>query len=400
MMHQSHRHSHLTAVSDRSAQTALIGIMVLFAIVLIAGWNKLLSSSLPAELVSVAWLGAALLAVIAIALAKGIAVHRVQNKDSLVDGENRSDKTWIAYFIVLFSISALGTMNTAFYFGEGRLVLSEAIDRAHQSLDLMLATTPKILGNPQLDQKQAVINGLLVSLEGEITNANGGKSCGVGKQAQKIIREITQELPGFREYSGGTGVHACAGFEAKFKEISQGYRNQANQLLRNHPTYVAANGARVEMLLTTLRERIAQEIKKLEAAKLALNGRSDATENGGGYLQAQRALETAASTYAEFLVEMEKASSVPHNLPRAIAVDQARQLGSIAQIIPSLLGRIDRISTWIYLLAAILFDVILIMCFMRVLRSEPNISNMPRERQTGKPVTERDLHYLWVNPPL
>ncbi len=381
-----------TTVSDQSAQAALVGFTVLFFSVLAIGWHRFFATAIFAP---ASWAIAIALAVFAILLARMVAAEKIRVKLQGHEKDVLSDNYWIFYFMVLFSISALGTMNTEFYFGEGKVVLLEAIDGAQQNLDSIDSIAPKILTNPQLEQKQATINRLLSSLDGEISNANGGNSCGIGVSARKIIQEIKVELPNFREFSGA-GVYTCSGSEEKNKALSNSYKKQAYQLLRNDPIFVAANIAQNEVLLNSVHQRVTQEKAQLDAAKLALGSGADSSlSNGDNYANAQHALESAASSYAKMRIELDKASSTPFDLPRTISVASTRQLGSFAQIIPSLLGRMGHISTWIYIVFAILMDVILIIFFTRVMRGAQQTGNMNYMSDNNS--TERDLGFLWVN---
>jgi hypothetical protein len=381
------------SVSDRAAQAVLLGVIAIFLTVLVAGWSKLLAPSLSADFAHAAWGLALGIALIAVLLAKGVAAEIVRLGVAEQAGQPERDKTWWAYFAVLLTLSSLATMNTAFYYGEGRLVLTEVIDKTHRSLDELQAIASSILVNPQFNQKAAKINSLLVKLEEEIRNP---RNCGEGQVARGILEEIRSELPGFHRLSGNS--LNCKGLD----EIISSYKNQANRLLRNSPDYVAGKVGRMETLLIALRERVAQENKKLDAAKSALAGAragSEITSSGSTYVNAQEALESASTTYSELVLEVENASGKSGVMPRAIAVDHARQLGSIAQIIPSLLGRLDRISTYLYILAAVFLDVILIMCFMRVLRGVIHPVEFPQPgRRAGGPTVERDLKFLWVDP--
>ncbi|PWF55732.1 hypothetical protein [Massilia glaciei] len=382
---------------DRTAQSVLIGVIALFVVVLTLGWSKLIGAWFSPGLSFAAWLVALGMALVAVVLAKGVALEKIRLRLMAVGAAARADFTWVAYFAALFVISALGTMNTAFYFGEGKQVLTEAIDHANEDLASLQASAPKLLSDPQLEQKKASINRLLSNLEAEISSANGGNNCGVAASSREIIRELAVVLPGFRQLSGSTGF-TCAGNEARFKALALSYRNQAYQLLRNHPDYVAVNGERKERLQATVRERVTQENQRLMAAKAQLDGAADgAAKPGGAYGEAKNALEAASTTYSQLLVELEQVSGARTSLPRAIAVDQARQLGSIAQIVPSMVGRLDRLTTWFYFLIAISADVILIMCFMRVFgagRREGGARQNGREHVQ----TKTDLNFLWVNP--
>lgn len=173
------------------------------------------------------------------------------------------------------------------------------------------------------------------------------------------------------------------GNEEKFKKLAEALTAEARRLFENSRAYVAANGAEKDKILVELRDRVSQANKELNTAH---DGSNDANK--------RQALETAVATYAEMLHKLEGVHGAQVTEKRFIDIHEARQLGSIAQIIPILIERWKEVSTWMYVILALSLDVILIVCFMRVLRGRAMRSS---GQAAGKP-TERDLSFLWVNP--
>jgi len=373
-------------IGEASANTALLGVVTIFFGVLIAGWAPLLAHSLPSNLNFAAWIMAAGVAFVAVVLAKSVAAEKVRLKVNISGAESGGDRSWMAYFAVLFMISSLGTMNATFSWGEGRLVLNAAIDSAHTNLDAIDAKAQKVLVDPELEQKRARVEKLLSSLEGEIVNANGGGNCGVGKSAREFIRQLSVELPGFTEISGSGGEHTCVGAGNRFKDLANEYKKRAREIFQNSREYVAVNGAGKERVLELVRERVAIANEELKSAR------------DGSHAAAQHALEDAVATYSEMLVALEGVLGARVDLPRSLETKEIRealQLDSIAQIIPILTERFDKVSTYLYIAAAISMDVIVIMCFMRVLNGR--VLRGSAQKPSTAPV-QRDLRYLWVSP--
>jgi hypothetical protein len=379
--------------SDRAAQAVLFCIIPFFMLILAAGWSKLITSSIPAEFPSLAWVIATGIAIMAVALARSIAEDRIA-----IQKTQQADKTWMILFCLLFTISALGTMNTIFYYGEGRLLLSDALDQSRLNLNALRNEAGKMLRNPQIETKQATINRLLTNLTAEITNINGGQNCGVGENARKIIQEIAQELPGFTEISGSGKRVLCVGAEQKFEAIAQKYKDQAVELMRNNTVYIASNFKDKDSFLNALNVRVQEEIKKLDYAKNSISGDGlDTTQGSESYKIAKNALESAENTYLELVQTLKTISGQQIKSNSPISITQIRQLGSIAQVIPTLMSRLDHLSTWLYFFVAIMFDLILIMSFSRVFKGRQRMQRI-FDNATGSQENENEPAFLWTSP--
>lgn len=372
----------------RPQQLALLAIVVLFVAVVTAGWHRLLapvlstftpSSPLAAGLLSA--VAALAIAIIAVILARAVADERV---DGARARENKSaagnDRTWWAYFFILFALSALGTMNTVFYYGEGGIVLREHLAQARQCLNELETTAKDALQTPAYSKRVAQVNGLLTRLEEEIRNP---RNCGEGPEANRILQQLGRELGSeFTPLSGRS--RDCQ----RVHELMTSYRRIAADLLRTSPDYTRENVARKEALMATIAEFTRSAHKRLDDAESALAA--------GSRGDAQDALEGAASYYGKMTLELTGASGGPQTTSCTIDVRQIRGLGSIAQVIPILMHRLDHLSTYLYILLALLLDVILIACFMRVLRSAQQPTDRPPTTTDG--ASGRQPHFLWVNP--
>lgn len=375
------------ATNDRPAKYILIGVIAVFIPMLGVGWKRMIEPVFSANFVLFAWLIGFFIAGLAVVLASGVASEKVKLKMAELAGMPHSDSTWMFYFAMLFAFSALGTMNAAFFVGEGHSVIIESSDTALRTLDQMQSKAVSVLASPQFLEKKSRVDGLLVSLAEEIHNR---RNCGEGPEARKILAEITAELPTFHRLSGIT--KNCTGIDS----VIRSYKDQAAQLLTTSPEYVTANLGKKDAFIVTLNERVSAAKATLVSTKFALSeagsGNSDALS------AAKNALESAATTYATLLVDLEQLSDKPNALPRSIEVNHARQLGSISQIIPSLMSRLDRLSTYLYIFAAVFFDLILIRCFMRVAMGEAMRANAVASKPAAKKIPDGKLRFIWVNP--
>ncbi len=349
------------------AVMALLGVILLFGAVLSVGWHRLLLTSVWQENEFIAWGLAVVIAFFAVIMARQVAYLRHKN-----------DRTWWAYFFVLFTLSALGTLNTVFYYGEGRLVLAENLDRAGECLSQLDLEASRALSSPRYDAKKARVEQLMIGLEAEIRNP---VNCGQGPVANSIIQRIRAELPQFAPLSNAPGqaAHLC-----EADQLISAYKNTVARLLRTTPEYTDARIEEKEKFVDKLNKIIKNHRDSLLAAKAQLNA--------GTFEDAKRVVEQVAGTSTEFksknILGGESAS-----IKCGIDLNAVRGLGSPSQIIPLLINRSDRVSTYIYIMAAILADIILIMCFAQILRGSEtyNAGNPTPIRGTSAPI------YLWSN---
>ena len=402
---------HVVRRSNESAKLILWCVAPLFGAIIAAGWNKLLLVSAVIDWPWVPRVLGVLLAITAIGLAKGIAEERFVARDKIEDGA--PDRTWMAYVFVLFLISALGTMNTLYYYGEGRVILSETIDDTRNTMTRFNVEVAKILRNTKLEEKQATVNRLLTKLEAEIINPNGGETCGVGPNASNTINEITAVLPGFAKFSSGK-AYKCDQGDRQFAAIVQGYKDQAQRLLRNDLEYVNTEYEKKAAFINAVNIRVNSAVGKLDAAKAALAGNTKQKSTGAAsvpiseqndselndaYDVAKQAIENAAVTYGELKINLEQISGVTSALPPKIDTATTRQLGAIMQIVPLILSRWNHFSSWVVLLVAVAADVTLIMLFARVVKADL-ISTKPNEKKVDKSDPGEAIMVLWTNKSL
>lgn len=230
--------------SDRSADNAsavaLICLIPVFLFVIASGWHGIAESMVhlpgpPAVTTAGVWVLSLFIAITGVAIAKAVASeHRrvARNRDADLR------YTWIAYFAVLFGISAVGTMNFLFEMAESDAIVSEIseatrerlvelsnaietgvttaeydaeIDRAEAEAEVLdrLVTT---FGNDLVALRTSTLEGLsagAVSIDGlfedfkrEVTNP---MRAGCGEAAQSILGEIRVQLPTLALPTGGCG---------------------------------------------------------------------------------------------------------------------------------------------------------------------------------------------------
>jgi hypothetical protein len=369
------RGPHLSSRSSAAGSiiALLVLVIVLFAIIVGYGWMRLLAQELAPVAAGAL---AALITMIAILLAQQIARAMWARQE----GGGRLGQILFLYPI-LFIISALGTINAAFYNFEGSSVLQQVIDDAERKLAALGSAATIGLRDPDREARTAEVERLLVQLDGEIRSPTG--NCGVGPESRSIIGQIRVILPEFREFSRRAGSQPDCGDEA-LSRLSQSYRNTALEMLNINPE---------ERTHAALRTEIAGQI--VDARRGLVDAETSLTRGGGfgsGYQGAQLALENAATAYSESREKLASAApDAARLLASAIDVSRARYLGSITAMPGTLAGRLDYWTTWVYFVIAVLLDFFLVFLFVEGLRA-----SRPLAPQPERPAS-RDPQFLWVN---
>lgn len=349
----------------------LVLVMILFALVVGYGWLRLLATAL--DPLSAGFV-AALITVISLLLARMIAKAWLAGKE---DPAYRT-KIFLLY-PVLFIISALGTINAAFYNFEGSSVLQQVIDDAERRLAALDSTSSAALRNRASDARTAEVERLLLQLRTEILNPSN--NCGVGTVARGIIRQIQRILPQFQEISQRSIERDCN--SATLRRLADTYRDNALRMLNADPELQDRTRLRGE-----LAEPLAAARRRLLRAETAL---ATGGGFGNGYGEAQLALEEAATAYGEARERLVTIQPIAgETLPPSIDVARARYLGSITAMPGTLASRLNYFTTWVYILIAIFLDLFLIFLFVEGARTAAPVVERPRE-------IVGDPQFLWVN---
>lgn len=358
--------------SSASVITLLVLVVILFGVVVGYGWMRLLATELDP---TIAGILSALITVIAVLLAQQVARAILARRE----GSGSLGRVGFLYAI-LFIISALGTINAAFYNFEGSSVLQQVIDDAEQKLAALGSAAERALHDPQQEARAAAVERLLIQLDGEIKSPTG--NCGVGPESLAIIARITALLPEFRAFSRRPGSQPRCD-SAALDEVSRRYSDTALRMLNIDPEERSRLQQRTE-----ISSAIAQANRELVAAE---RGLAQGGGFGAGYKPAQLALESAATTYSSAREKL--AAAVPDAvapLDEAIDVSRARYLGSITSMPGTLAARLNYWTTWAYLAIAILLDFFLVFLFVEGLAASSPIPVV-------LPPPPRDPAFLWVN---
>ena len=332
---------------DLAATLALGGILILFAFMVGRGWHTLVSNygsvvSLP--------VGAAV-AFIAICLCYAIAAERVYHQ--------RSGSTQLAYFFFLFIISALGAINAMFLMFQSTNVFREELERSNQAIVSIRDIGAPAISTAEYDRFRSDVSDRWRNLRAEIENP---MLCGQGPVAAQRISELRTVLPNFRSLAGG-------GKCDRIPALVSAYEKQVADLEKESTQFQAAK-KKIE-----LREKIRRE------SAILLDDTNEIRKGFNGLFNVNTVkakMFDVAERYGLLRQELASAGVTGiDKVPAKIDMSSVSALGDIGQLVPFIISRLSDLSTYIYIVIAVVLDLAVISAFSRVLRVAPSPGTRP-----------------------
>lgn len=355
-MFAKRRQDDIAEVSNSVSFYALISLIVMFVVIVAYGWSTMLvpvislpsgwSDFLSPIFTLLRYAVGLAIAVAGVLFGKAVAAERIRIS---AEEEAKFKNTWKAYFIVLFVISALGTMNTMFVYTQGSYALSEAISKTRNHLQQLKFRIDDRLATSNYDQQRADIAQLFGNFEKELRNP---ANCGFGAQSNMRFRELQVVLPKLKPLSLGSGACANVG------EQITSYRQIVEALMDDLPDPATKKRYQQRKAFSTQIEKTITDIEEIKVQNASLDK-----------AVVVPALAAAWITYERILREAELTSGSSFELPAKIVDKNAQSMGDITQIIPLLIEHSDDPKTYVIIGAALLFDILLIQFFSRYLHS-------------------------------
>ena len=257
----------------------------------------------------------------------------------------------LPFFAFLLVIRALGVFNSLMLNLEGKRIFQEAIDDSEQRFIKLELATLKYLENPAIATKIAKIESLSETLIKEILNP---RNCGQGPEAILIMDEIRKELPEFRPLSG---KNDCT----KNQQIASDYKETILDLTVKSKWFTESNyGALIET-----RKGIVANADGAKSKLRLLRGEVNTNLVPTLLKSVSPKLEDLGSLYRTD-VERLKRFSPGEDVPRTLDLSSVGNLGEWSQIVNLVISRIDKPTTYIYLILAGFIDWLMIYAFRLV----------------------------------
>lgn len=331
-----------TQSSNKTALFALIGLTIIFVWIVGYGWFRTFTTWGEPVL---AWGVAFLLPVIAVTLAWAIANERRINPKSLAIPA--------AYFFILFILSALGTINTLFFNMQGLKVMQAELESFRAHAVKLKERGKQTLSTPTFEEFQRRVLEKWGPLKAEILNP---QRCGQGPEALERIKELQKELPAFKTMSGGGCAHA--------KELVGHYEEAIKELVqRSEEALKAAQFIRVRGELESLTDNLIS----------LLDGEKEKLKNVGHIAQVKVTLQAAANSYYSIKEKLDATTGKISDLPPKIIIKSLP--GDLGAVVDFTLTRLNDVTTYFYVLVALMLDVVMIFAFKAVLASSQEHRN-------------------------
>lgn len=231
-------------------------------------------------------------------------------------------------------------------FLEGGQVLTDAAANSQQSF-ARIENAAKI----QLDAKRITgrinkVTSLSDALFSEIKNP---VNCGQGPEARRLIGELQRELPDFKPLS--SNGNSCSHNDS----ILEDYRARLATLTARAPW----NDAELNS--------IANDAGKDRATLTGLQLELSRSYTPGNLHQIRGILEGLQTEYQELLQRLSQKTNTA-DFPQRLDIVGAQSLGNVYKLPALFFSRIGEVSTFVYLLIAFGFDILLVYLFQLATR--------------------------------
>jgi|GEM_PF-4184845 len=296
----------------------------------------------------------------------------------------------IASFLAMYLVSGYGFSAAYMLFFQGPNILREHVGVAIDSFARLKAVAERDLPIPEYEQVVARVRSSESGLIREINSPSGKNYCGVGPNAMRYIREISQDLKGFTLISGTTSQHNCDDV-LLMERIADSYRQDINQRLENHPI-LAQRGAVVrQKTLGDIQVTTRAQTEELNKYGESLAGIANLLFRFWLFAEVAGKLQHAANDYSALLQSLAAVSKTSIlAIPRAVDLSSLHRVLSAQEMPWVMLERINHIATWGGLALPFIFDLGGVAYSRRVLERYRQI----RRRAQAVYVGNSDVRYL------
>jgi len=255
-------------------------------------------------------------------------------------GDNGAKANWLLV-VPLFLISAAGVYNTMMVYLEGSQIMADAAASSQKSFARIEIAAMLHLESSGVARKVNKVNSLRDALFSEIKNP---ANCGQGPEAGRLIGELQRELPDFKPLS--SNGRSCAENEG----ILEDYKTRLNTLIARAPWNDAELNA------------IADAAAKNRATLSDLRSEMARSYSANRMHQIRGILEGMQTEYQNLLVRLGRKTNAA-DFDQELDIKGAQSLGNVYKLPALIISRIGEVSTWVYLIIALGFDILLVYLF-------------------------------------
>jgi hypothetical protein len=301
--------------------------LIFFAIVAYGYFNLFIGSGY-----FLAFLGATVMAVFAWYLARVVGTS---------SGGVR--KHWVL-FLALVIVSAAGVYNSLMLYLEGNRIVADAVADSQTRFAKLESTAEAALKESGATARSNRVNTLAEALYSEIRNP---LNCGQGPEARRLIAALQRELTGFTPLSNP--AQTCE----RNEELIDDYRERIGALTQraewNNPELhrVLGDSSKARMTLEELRLAVTTNFVPTMLRR------------------ALSTLEAHDSIYRDLRHRLSQQINV-RDLEPGLHLTEVQSLGNAFKLPALFIERLDQPATYVYLLIAIGFDLLMVHLFQLV----------------------------------
>lgn len=260
--------------------------------------------------------------------------------------EDGAKVNWILV-VPLFIISAAGVYNSMMVFLEGGQVLTDTASESQQRFGLLENAAQAELASSGVSKQINRVYTLRDALFSEIENP---LNCGQGPEARRLISELRRELPGFQPLSSPS--RDCSQNDA----VVEDYRKRIDGLVDRAPWNNAALSG------------VAREAGNARQELADLRGEISKSYSPADIHQVSGIFEKYQTQYQDLRYRLGKQAKID-DIPEDLPIVAAQSLGNVYKLPALIMSRLDEASTYVYLVIALGFDLLLVYFFQLAARS-------------------------------
>jgi hypothetical protein len=287
----------------------------------------------------------------------------------------------IPAFGLLLIISAVGIFNSLMLNLEGKRIFAQRIENAVVSFNNLEVAALAEQKSQGISEKIKEVETIKAALMSEIQSPS---NCGRGKFAEDITVRLTRLLVNLKIPSGRVNC--------KDPENVRQYVDAYTQIIDTTMMNAEWNSPVLDSIIRSARDG-RQKLACLSNGcpsifKGSFGGDSnlanyqallqDVSVNGNSSIQdlmrvVTPKLEELDGEYTRNVELMGKEAKRPFDLKSTLELDELRSIGELGQIANLIISRINRITTYIYLLLSFSFDWLMVYFFANVMKNNPKI---------------------------
>lgn len=336
ILYKSSKDNH-EASQIRGLQIILVLFSLMFLFILYQGWYTLFSHY-------GAWI-ATIAAVVLAALAWSLGKF-IGSAEGGITGNG-------LLFLLLLLLSAAGVFNWMMITLEGRTIFQESILSAEDAFTKLSVSARKNVSDALLTAKETNVRRKQQSFLAEVRNP---QNCGYGPVAKQRQAELEVIMPDLIMPSPPQG-RATQSAEQCIARADY-YRQVIDDAWNATPDGKRLNAIKTQ--LASINAKVDDSTAQLDAL------RNGANNNGVSYIlgSGRNELQRQNEVYRTQLAAVRTYAPDP-DLPANLDLTTLSRLGEWSQIVSVLFSRLDKISTFVYLLLSVLLDYLLCHLFSR-----------------------------------